>query len=191
MFNVEPRDSDESPYQYDEPKKPLSPKRLANFAVVATGAVASVAFGLQVVGPAIAQAMYPSATQTEAGTSQPTPVTEASQAAFKSSPSSGFTPPNPGFTSSRAASVASLPVLPTTETAVTPSPTATATQIQLPAGAPSFGNLSSATPYAGSSGTWQSGNGGEDDEDEDDDDERKNKKDRDEKDDDDRDEDDD
>jgi hypothetical protein len=190
MFNVEPRDSEESPYQYDEPKKPLSPKRLANFAVVATGAVASVAFGLQVVGPAIAHAIYPSATQTEAGTSQPTPVTEVSKAAFKSSPSSEFTPPNPVVTSSRAASLGNLAGLVATESALTPPPTATATQIQLPAGAPSFGNLSSATPYAGSSGTWKSSNEQEDDDD-DDDDERKKRNDRDDKEDDDRDEDDD
>ena len=162
MFNVEPRDSEESQYEYDEPKKPLTPRQIANYALVATGAVTSVAFGLQVVGPAVASAMYPSSTQVESA--NPSPDVQASSAAPAGYPESEYSiAANLGVTPASLAGV----------TAVAATPSATVTQIQLPSGAPSFGNLSSATPSGGSMASWGSGSGEDDDDDDrgDDDDE--------------------
>lgn len=171
MSNVEPRDSEESPYQYDEPKKPLSPRRLANFAVVATSAVASVTFGLQIVGPALGNALNPSPTQTESGSSLPTPVAEVSQAAPANPSVSGFEPAKRTSPSSLGSSLGNLATFVATESVVTPTPIATTSQIQLPVGAPSFGNLSSATPSGGSMAAWGSGSDEDDDDRDEDDDE--------------------
>lgn len=180
MSNVEPRDSEESPYQYDEPKKPLSPRRLANFAIVATSAVASVTFGLQVVGPALGNALNPSPNQTESGSSLPTPVAEVSQSAPAYPSVSGFEPAKRPSPSSLGSSLGNLATFVATESVVAPTPIATASQIQLPVGAPSFGNLSSATPYGGSSASWQSSSEQGDDDDDDQDDDRDDDDDRDE-----------
>jgi hypothetical protein len=168
MFNVEPRDSEESQYEYDEPKKPLTPP---NYALVATAAVASVAFGLQVFGPAVASAMYPSSTQVESA--NPSPDVQTSSAAPAGYPESANSSVS---NSSQESFVANLGVAPASlagVTAVAATPSAAATQIQLPSGAPSFGNLSSATPSGGSMASWGSGSGEDDDDDDrgDDDDE--------------------
>ncbi len=167
MFNVEPRDSDESQYEYDEPKKPLAPRQIANYALVATGAVASVAFGLQVVGPAVASAMYPSSTQVESA--NPSPGAQASSAAPAGYPESANSSVSNSSQESIAANPGVTPASLAGVTAVAATPSAAATQIQLPSGAPSFGNLSSATPSGGSMASWGSGSGEDDDDDDRDD----------------------
>ena len=172
MFNVEPRDSDESQYEYDEPKKPLTPRQLANYAMVAIGAVASVAFGLQVVGPAVASAMYPSSTQAES--MNPSPDAQTSSAAQAGSPESAYSSASTNRQESFAANLGVTPASLAGVTAVAVTPSAAAAQIQLPSDAPSFGNLSSATPSGGSMASWgsDSGEDNDDDRDEDDDDDR-------------------
>lgn len=174
MFNVEPRDSDESQYEYDEPKKPLTPRQIANYALVATGAVASVALGLQVVGPAVASAMYPSSTQVESA--KPSPDVQTSSAAPAGYPGSANSSATTNSQESFAANLGVTPASLAGVTAVAATPSAVATQLQLPSGSPSFGNLSSATPSGGSTASWRSGSGEDDDdddrdEDDDDDDE--------------------
>lgn len=168
MFNVEPRDTEESQYEYDEPKKPLTPRQIANYAVVATGAVASVAFGLQVVGPAVASAMYPSSTQVESA--NPSPDVQTSSAAPAGYPESANSSVSTNSQESFAANLGVTPASLAGVTAVAATPSAAATQIQLPSGAPSFGNLSSATPSGGSMASWGSGSGEDDDDDDRDDD---------------------
>jgi hypothetical protein len=169
MFNVEPRDSDEPQYEYDEPKKPLTPRQLANYALVATSAVASVAFGLQIVGPAVASAMYPSSTQVTPAISSPgAPTSSASPAGY---PESAYSSASTNSQESFAANLGVTPASLAGVTAVGVTPSAAATQIQLPSGAPSFGNLSSATPSGGSMAAWGSGSGEDDEDDDRDDDE--------------------
>jgi hypothetical protein len=168
MFNVDPRDSEESQYEYDEPKEPLTPRQLANYALVATGAVASVAFGLQVVGPAVASALYPSSTQVESA--KPSPGVQISSAAPAGYPESANSSLSTNSQESFAANLGVTPASLAGVTAVALTPSAAAAQIQLPAGAPSFGNLSSATPSGGSMAAWGSGAAEDDDDDEDDED---------------------
>ena len=51
-------DSD-SPYEFDEPARRISLKSVPRFALGLAGAAASITFGLQVVGPALADIAYP------------------------------------------------------------------------------------------------------------------------------------
>ena len=167
MSNFGSRDSDESQYEYDEPKKPLTRRQVANYALVATGAVASVAFGLQVVGPAVASAIYPPSTQVEPSITSPGAQTSSAAPAGYSA--SAYSSASANSQESFAANLGLTPAALAGVTAVASTPSAAATQIQLPSGAPSFGNLSSATPSGGSMAAWGSGSDDDDDDDRDDD----------------------
>jgi len=153
MNNPNANFEDESPYEYEAPGTPLSLKKVSKVALGVAGAAASIAFGLQIGGPAIAGMMSlasPQAPALEVGTSALKPITPvksgvAGLAGSLNGQEQGVQPTRIAAVNPNPADLSSTTSLAANTSKASPGPVK---QIQLPnqAGAPTFGNVSSATP---------------------------------------------
>jgi hypothetical protein len=145
---------DESPYEYDKPSKPMSFQKISKVAIGLASAAASVTIGLQIVGPAMAGTLFQANPQEAAGnlagtsTNQPlaADVSGSNQVA-QVSESTGITPKVAAVNQSGPIDTSSLSSAALTSSVTPPA----SNQIKLPSqpGAPTFGNVSSATPSGG------------------------------------------